>query len=82
MSEEKKDEGWFDILTSIRKIHPLAFLLMFALMYAFTRTLHANLPTPEKIVSLCFSGTLYTIAFLFECARIEKAQKQKEKIWS
>ena len=80
--EENKGESFISSLGLIRKFHPLAFMLMFALMYFFTKTLSSSMPLPEKIIFLFFSGTLYVLTFVFEVHRIDQQQRQKEKVWS
>ena len=80
--EENKDERWFDTLTTLRKFNPVAFALVFALMYFFTQVLHSNTPLPEKLSFLFLSGTIYVIALFFEFYRIGKEREQKEKLWS
>ena len=79
MTEEKKDESWFDALATLRKFNPVAFALVFALMYFFTQVLHSNTPLPEKLSFLFISGTIYVIAIYFEFYRIGKEREPKEK---
>ena len=76
MSEEKERSGLFDSLGTIKKFHPVAFVLILLLMYIFVTFLNLNIPLQSKIVPLALSGSLYVIGSFFEFYR---SDKQKEK---
>jgi Cu/Ag efflux pump CusA len=84
LSEEKEEkrESWFEMLSFLKKFHPVAFLGMFFLMYFFTKMLNSgSVPLTQKIPFLLISGTLYVLVFCFECYRIDQQEKQQEKLW-
>ena len=79
MSEEK--ESLFSMLSQIRKIHPVAFVLMFGFMFLTSQIWNSNLPLAEKIVPLVMSFSLYLIVAFFEFYRISKEKELEEKAW-
>ena len=79
MTEEK--ESLFSSLGLIRKFHPVAFLLVFSLMWLFTKIVNSNSPMTEKIVPSAMMFSLYLIGLLFEVHRIGKEQEIKEKVF-
>ena len=79
MSEEKKDESFISTLRLIRKVHPVAFALIFGFMILTSQIWNSNLPLTEKIVPLVLSFSLYLIASLFEFYRVSKEQEMREK---
>ena len=79
MAEEK--EGFFSSLGLIRKFHPVAFLLIFSLMWLFTKIVNSNSPMTEKIVPSALLFSLYLIGLLFEFQRISKEQETTEKVF-
>lgn len=78
MSEEK-DESFISSLGLIRKIHPIALLLIFGLMFLLSQIWNSNLTLEKKIVPLAMVSSLYLIAAMFEFNRVSKEQELKEK---
>jgi len=78
MTEENK-ESFISTLGLIRKVHPVAFALIFAFMILTSQIWNSNLPLTEKIVPLAMSFSLYLIASLFEFYRVSKEQEMREK---
>ena len=79
MTEEKKDESFISSLGLIRKVHPVAFALIFGFMILTSQIWSSNLPLTEKIVPLAMSFSLYLIAVFFEFYRVSKEQEMREK---
>ena len=77
LGEEKT--SWIESLSTIRKFHPVAFLLMFGFMFLTSQIWNSSLPLTEKIVPLAMSFSLYLIAAFFEFYRVSKEQELKEK---
>ena len=73
MGEEKSNI--FDVLGTIRKFHPVAFVLLLVLMYTSVTVFNLDMPIQEKILPVTISSSLYVIGSLFEFYRIDK-QKQ------
>jgi len=78
MSEENK-ESFISTLGLIRKVHPVAFALIFGFLILTSQIWNSNLPLAEKIVPLVMSFSLYLIASLFEFYRVSKEQEMREK---
>ena len=81
MSEEKERSSVFDALGTIKKFHPVAFVLILLLMYIFVTFLNLNIPLQSKIFPLALSGSLYVIGSFFEFYRIDKQKDMKEEVW-
>ena len=81
MREEKQKSGLFDSLGTIRKFHPVAFVLILLLMYIFVSFLNLDIPIQSKIFPLALSGSLYVIGSFFEFYRIDKQKDMKEEAW-
>ena len=81
MSKEKERSGLFDALGTIKKFHPVAFVLILVLMYIFVSFLNLNIPLQSKIFPLALSGSLYVIGSFFEFYRIDKQKDMKEEAW-
>ena len=75
VSEEKEESSWFDVLGTLKKFHPVAFVLLLALMWISITVYNFDISLQEKIVPFAFSVSLYFMGASFEFYRIDK---QKE----
>ena len=83
MSKEKQEQksGIFDALGTIKKFHPVALILLIALMWIGVTVYNLDIALEKKIVPLALSGSLYVIASFFEFYRIDKQKDMKEEAW-
>ena len=77
----KEKEGFFSSLGYVRKLHPVALLLAYGLMWMFSHVFNSDLPLTEKIVPSALLFSLYLIGLLFEFQRISKEQENNEKVF-
>ena len=78
---KKEESSWLDILGTIKKFHPVAFILLLVLMYASVTVFNLDIALEKKIILLALSGSLYVIGVFFEFYRIEKNKEVKEEAW-
>ena len=77
MGEEKT--SWIETLSTIRKFHPVALLLIFGTIMLTANIYNMDLTLEKKIVPLILSASLYFIALSFEFYRVSKERELKEK---
>lgn len=82
LSKEKEEQksSIFDALGTIKKFHPVAFILLFMLIYVSATVYNLDIALEKKILSLALSGSLYIIGVFFEFHRIDKKQELEQKV--
>lgn len=75
-----KKESWFDAIADIRKIHPIAFLLTFALMTLATYTLQSNTSLEMKALLFFMAFLMAFLAVIFETYRIQRNESEQEGV--
>ena len=78
---KKEESSWLDILGTMKKFNPVAFILLLVLMYASVTVFNLDIALEKKIIPLALSGSLYLIGVFFEFYRIEKNKEVKEEAW-
>jgi len=76
-----KKESWFDAVADIRKIHPFAFALTFALMTLATYTLKSNTSLEMKAVLFFMAIFMAFLTVIFETYRLQKNESDEGVIW-
>lgn len=65
----------------MRKINPVAFVLLFILMNCINTFLFSNESLANKLIFLMMSGTIFMVALFLEVHRIIKEEELKEEAW-
>ena len=78
---EEKDESFISSLGLIRRVHPVALLLIFGTIMLTANIINMDLTLEKKTVPLIMSVSLYFIAIFFEFHRVSKEKELKEKVF-
>jgi len=76
---EEKGNSWFETFRKLRRINPVAFVILFAGANLCTYLVRLNLPLEDKLLPFIMSFTLWLMLVLFESWRIERESELKEE---
>jgi len=78
LNKENDKESWVDAVVDIRKIHPVAFVLTFALMTLATFTLQSKTSLEMKALLFAMAILMAFLAVIFETYRIQRNESEQE----